>query len=150
MAKSTDDSTRDTEDEVSTDASSSDAKDDGGSAKSGTKKDGKGSAKDKDGAKGKATTAKKRRSGDPRKRAEVEDAAAESEKVARHKVKAQKVGNPSWFVPVMLGLMLVGLVWVVTFYITGQEYPVESWGMWNLGAGFALILAGFAMTTRWR
>ena len=69
---------------------------------------------------------------------------------SRHKVTAQRVGNPSWFVPVMLGLMLIGLVWVVTFYITQEQYPVASWGRWNLGAGFAFILAGFAMTTRWR
>ncbi len=61
-----------------------------------------------------------------------------------------KVGNPPWFVPVMLGLMILGLIWVVTFYITGQQYPVEAWGRWNLAAGFGLMMAGFAMTTRWR
>jgi len=33
------------------------------------------------------------------------------------------MANPPWFVPVMLGLMLVGLIWVVTFYITGGELP---------------------------
>ncbi|KRE39567.1 septation inhibitor protein [Janibacter sp. Soil728] len=60
------------------------------------------------------------------------------------------MGNPSWFVPLMLTLMLIGLVWVVTFYITQEKYPVESWGRWNLGGGFAFILAGFAMTTRWK
>ena len=46
--------------------------------------------------------------------------------------------------------MIVGLLWVVTFYITRQQYPVPSLGQWNLGIGFALILAGFAMTTRWK
>lgn len=90
------------------------------------------------------------RSGDPRKRAAVEAEDAKVEAKSRHKVKAQRIGNPSWFVPVMLGLMLIGLVWVVTFYITQEQYPVESWGRWNLGGGFAFILAGFAMTTRWK
>ena len=99
------------------------------------------------------TTAKKSakstsRSGDPSKRAAAAEAKTRSG--SRHKVTAQRVGNPSWFVPVMLGLMLIGLVWVVTFYITQEQYPVESWGRWNLGVGFAFILAGFAMTTRWR
>lgn len=109
----------------------------------------KGSAKDedaKDSGSPKSRAAKKR-SGDPRQRAEAEGGRRSRSK---QKVKPQKIGNPSWFVPVMLGLMLVGLVWVVTFYITEQQYPVEAWGMWNLGAGFALILAGFAMTTRWK
>ncbi|MDN5716333.1 MAG: cell division protein CrgA [Janibacter sp.] len=102
---------------------------------------GKGSAKDKGAAK---------RSGDPRKRAAAQAADDTAEAKARHKVKAQRIGNPAWFVPVMLGLMLIGLVWVVTFYITQEQYPVESWGRWNLGGGFAFILAGFAMTTRWK
>lgn len=58
--------------------------------------------------------------------------------------------NPTWYVPVMLGLMIVGLVWIVTFYLTAGEYPVRPWGNWNLGAGFGLIIAGFLMTTNWR
>lgn len=59
--------------------------------------------------------------------------------------------NPRWFVPVMIGLMLIGLVWVVTYYISGvHEYPVPQIGRWNLGAGFAFMMAGFLMTTRWR
>lgn len=99
-------------------------------------------------AKAKAASKSAARSGNPSKRAAAAEAGEASR--SRHKVKAQRVGNPSWFVPVMLGLMLIGLVWVVTFYITQEQYPVESWGRWNLGAGFAFILAGFAMTTRWR
>ncbi len=64
--------------------------------------------------------------------------------------KRVQVGNPVWFVPVMLTLMVLGLIWVVTFYITSQQYPVPSLGRWNLGVGFGLMLTGFAMTTRWR
>ncbi len=59
--------------------------------------------------------------------------------------------NPRWFVPVMLGLMVVGLLWVVTFYISGaNQYPIPALGRWNLGVGFGLMLSGFLMTTRWR
>ncbi len=90
------------------------------------------------------------RSGDPRKRAANEAAIKEAEAKERHKMKAQKLGNPSWFVPVMLGLMIIGGLWVVTFYITEQRYPVESLGNWNLGVGFALVMVGFLMTTRWK
>jgi hypothetical protein len=61
-----------------------------------------------------------------------------------------KVGNPAWFVPVMLTLMVVGLLWIVVFYITSQRFPIESLGRWNLGIGFGLMLVGFGMTTRWR
>lgn len=61
-----------------------------------------------------------------------------------------KVGNPQWFVPVMCGLMILGLLWTATFYISGQRFPVPQIGRWNLGIGFGLMLSGFAMTTRWR
>ncbi len=99
---------------------------------------------------GKEASREAARSGNPSKRAKADEAYAEAERQERHKARAQKIGNPPWFVPTMLTLMVIGLVWVVTFYITKQQYPIKSWGMWNLGAGFAFILAGFAMTTRWK
>ncbi|MEH3077993.1 cell division protein CrgA [Quadrisphaera setariae] len=58
--------------------------------------------------------------------------------------------SPRWWVPVMLGLMLLGLVWIVVYYLSGAKYPVPPLGAWNLGVGFAVVLVGFAMTTRWR
>lgn len=58
--------------------------------------------------------------------------------------------NPVWFAPVMVGLMVLGLLWTATYYISGQIYPIPSIGRWNLGVGFGLMIAGFAMTTRWR
>jgi hypothetical protein len=60
------------------------------------------------------------------------------------------VGNPPWFVPVMVGLLVLGLLWVVTFYVTQGAYPIPGISYWNLGIGFALMISGFAMTTRWR
>lgn len=63
--------------------------------------------------------------------------------------------NPRWFLPVALGLMIVGLIWIVAYYLTNGQYPVTrigSWtaGSWNLVAGFGLIMVGFGMLTRWR
>lgn len=58
--------------------------------------------------------------------------------------------NPSWFIPVMCGLMILGVLWVATFYITAGAFPVGAWGYWNLGIGMGLIMAGFAMATQWR
>ncbi|MEJ5914597.1 cell division protein CrgA [Pseudokineococcus sp. 1T1Z-3] len=58
--------------------------------------------------------------------------------------------NPTWWVPVMVGLMLLGLVWIVVWYVSENQLPVPGIGSWNLVAGFGIILAGFLMTTRWR
>ncbi len=58
--------------------------------------------------------------------------------------------NPDWWVPVMVGFMLVGLVYIVVTYLSGARYPIPGIGNWNLGAGFTLIMVGFLMTMRWR
>lgn len=58
--------------------------------------------------------------------------------------------NPSWFVPVMCGLMIVGVLWVATFYISSGSLPIGPIGYWNLGIGMGLIMVGFIMATRWR
>ena len=67
----------------------------------------------------------------------------------RHSKKKMQ-GNPPWFVPVMLGLMVLGLLWVVTFYVTSTEFPIPGIGYKNLLIGFGLMISGFIMTTRWR
>jgi hypothetical protein len=64
--------------------------------------------------------------------------------------KKNTTANPPWFVPLMLALMVVGLLWVVTFYITAGAYPIPKVNYWNLIIGFGLMISGFMMTTRWR
>lgn len=58
--------------------------------------------------------------------------------------------SPRWLVPTMLTLMVGGLVWVVTTYLTQAQYPVPNIGNYNLLIGFGLIVVGFGLTTRWR
>ena len=62
---------------------------------------------------------------------------------------AGPVVNPTWLVPVMLTLMVVGLAWIVVTYMMQSQYPIPGIGQWNLAIGFVLILAGFSLTTRW-
>jgi uncharacterized membrane protein len=63
---------------------------------------------------------------------------------------AVRVGNPRWLVPLMLAFFLIGLLWIVVFYLTSGERPVASLGMWNLGVGFGMVILGFIIATRWR
>lgn len=60
------------------------------------------------------------------------------------------VANPTWWAPVFITLLILGLIWVVVFYVTSGAWPVAAFGYWNLVAGFGLLLTGFAMTMRWR
>ncbi len=65
-------------------------------------------------------------------------------------VKSQPKPNPVWYKPVMFGLMIIGLLWIITFYISEATLPVAAWGSWNILAGFGIAIVGFLMTTRWR
>lgn len=58
--------------------------------------------------------------------------------------------SPTWYAPLMVALLLVGLAYIVVFYVTDGRYPVDALGAWNVVLGFAVIMAGFIMSTRWR
>ena len=58
--------------------------------------------------------------------------------------------NPVWFKPVMFGFMLVGLAWIIVFYVSQGSLPVASLGTWNIVVGFGIMFIGFLMTMRWR
>jgi uncharacterized membrane protein len=58
--------------------------------------------------------------------------------------------SPPWLVPAMLGCLLVGLGWIATFYISGQTLPITALSQWNLVVGFALIVAGVMLATKWQ
>ncbi|MSZ07833.1 MAG: cell division protein CrgA [Actinobacteria bacterium] len=58
--------------------------------------------------------------------------------------------NPAWFKPIMFGLMLCGLAWILTYYISGTGLPIPTIGAWNIAVGFGIMFVGFLMTTRWK
>ncbi len=58
--------------------------------------------------------------------------------------------NPVWFKPVMFGFMLLGLAWMLVYYISQSRFPVPELGNWNIAIGIGIMMVGFLMTTRWR
>ncbi|MGV1004819.1 MAG: cell division protein CrgA [Candidatus Nanopelagicales bacterium] len=64
---------------------------------------------------------------------------------------APKGASPRWFAMVMVGLFVFGLLWIVSYYLAAEKIPVmKDLGNWNMGVGFAFIMGGFLMSTRWR
>ena len=50
----------------------------------------------------------------------------------------------------MIACLLVGLAWIVLYYLTAANMPViRPLGGWNLVAGFTLIVAGVILATKW-
>jgi hypothetical protein len=59
--------------------------------------------------------------------------------------------SPRWLVPTMLFCLLFGLAWIALFYVTGGGTPVQTaLGDWNLVVGFAVIIVGVGLSTKWR
>ena len=61
--------------------------------------------------------------------------------------------NPVWFKPLMFGFMLLGLVWIIVYYITSATtlpLPIPALGQGNIFVGFGLVLVGFMMTPWWK
>ena len=58
--------------------------------------------------------------------------------------------SPRWLVPSMLGCLLLGLAWIALFYVTQGSLPIGALGDWNLVVGFAFIIGGVVLSTKWR
>ena len=57
----------------------------------------------------------------------------------------------AWLAPTMVACFLVGLAWISLYYVTQADMPgLSVLGGWNLVCGFALIVAGVVLATRWR
>jgi hypothetical protein len=57
--------------------------------------------------------------------------------------------SPRWLAPTMLASLIVGLVWIVTFYVSQQKLPISALNSWNLVVGFAFLVGGVVLSTRW-
>jgi len=59
--------------------------------------------------------------------------------------------SPRWYAAVMVALMVLGLLWIVVYYVAGDRIPfMTSLGPWNFGIGFGAMVIGLIMSMRWR
>jgi hypothetical protein len=62
----------------------------------------------------------------------------------------ENLPNPVWFKPLMFGFMLLGLAWIITYYLSQGSWPIPGIDVGNIAIGFGFLIIGFFMTTRWR
>jgi hypothetical protein len=56
-----------------------------------------------------------------------------------------------WVVPTMLALLIIGLAWVVLYYVASSSIAfIGDLGAWNILIGFGFMFAGLMVATRWK
>ena len=63
---------------------------------------------------------------------------------------SEELESPRWLAPVMVALFVMGLLWIVIFYVSSTAYPIPGIGAWNMLVGFGFIGIGFSLATRWQ
>ena len=60
--------------------------------------------------------------------------------------------SPRWVAPLMSAFFIIGLLYVITFYLAGSSVPGMSSlsAAANIGVGFCFIIFGFFLSTKWR
>ena len=62
-----------------------------------------------------------------------------------------KAVSPRWVAPTMIALLLIGLTWVVLYYVAASTIGfVSALGAWNILIGFGFMFAGLMVATRWK
>uniref|UniRef100_UPI0038CD4D54 cell division protein CrgA n=1 Tax=Vaginimicrobium propionicum TaxID=1871034 RepID=UPI0038CD4D54 len=92
----------------------------------------------------------KERSGNPAKAAK-----AREEKIAKARAAAniekRKDAPRDWVPYVFVPMGLLGVLWLIVFYIAGSMVPgMSALGNWNFAIGLALIAGSFGVATLWK
>jgi len=167
----------DPQDEVSSKKTSKASEPTSSGKGSGSKKESKGSKKEKGSASGsrhlvrfgkrakkeedRKRLARLKRSGNPAKVAAAleEESRAAANRVSRTPRKIKDVGSPRWYAPAMVTLLITGLLWVVVTYLFKGQYPIPYFVAhhqtdWlvngNLYVGFVIMMAGFLGLLNWK
>jgi hypothetical protein len=63
---------------------------------------------------------------------------------------AAKKPSPMWLPATAVTLIVVGIGWLVVFYLSQGQYPIMSWQYWNLAVGFGAMVGALALLSKWR
>lgn len=75
-------------------------------------------------------------------------AAAETSRTTGRRVAAAGQ-NPQWLAPAAVVFLILGLAYLVTYYITAGQLPLPI-GDWNLAVGFGVLMVGGGMLMFWK
>lgn len=71
--------------------------------------------------------------------------------VSRVPVKVKAGPSSMWFVILFLGLMLIGLAWLLVYQLAASDITfLYNLGPWNYAIAFAFMITGLLLTMWWR
>lgn len=85
-----------------------------------------------------------------KKRKKIVDRKGAQQRAQQHSKETAPKRSPKWWVPVMVGFAVVGLLIMVLAYIFSGNAPIPGLGNGNLFIGIGLMMVGFLMTMGWR
>ena len=90
-----------------------------------------------------------------RKQADAKKKSARKDQERETRAASKRLApGASWVAPTFVTLLLVGVLWMVVWYITsvtGIRVPLMTdLGNWNMGIGMGLMAASFAVATQWK
>ena len=62
----------------------------------------------------------------------------------------RKKPSPRWVPVAAIALIVIGIAWLVTYYMTQGAYPIGALSVWNLAIGFGMLVASLGLLTQWR
>ena len=81
-------------------------------------------------------------------------AEVDAEREERKRLSPALADRRGWVAPTMIALLLVGVLWLVVWYITASTGVVvpgmSDLGNWNLLVGMVLMGASFGVATLWK
>ena len=63
---------------------------------------------------------------------------------------AAKKPSPIWLPVTAVALIVLGIGWLVVFYLSAGSYPFREWGYWNLAVGFGGMVSALILLSKWR
>jgi len=67
------------------------------------------------------------------------------------KKSVRLAGTRDWVPWVFVPLGLLGVIWLIVFYVAGQSvWGMRALGQWNLLIGIGCIAAAFIVSTAWK
>lgn len=76
--------------------------------------------------------------------------AAETERTRSTRRRQRAIAaNPAWLAPTAVALLILGLVYLVVYYLSTGQLPLPI-GNWNLAAGFGILMVGGGLLMFWK